>query len=59
MSLTFLVSHFDISGKFVNDEQPEKIPFIFKTFRVFHLDISGKVVNFVQLLNISLISTTF
>ena len=45
MFSTLLVFHLEISGKNINDEHKEKIPFInltFIAFIVFHLEISDK-----------------
>ena len=45
MLSTLFVFHLEISGKDINDEHKEKIPFInltFIAFIVFHLEISDK-----------------
>ena len=42
MSITFLVSHNDISGKVNKDEQSLNIQLRLVTYLVFQLDISGK-----------------
>ncbi len=39
------MSHLDKSGKYVNEEQSEKIKDIFLTLEVFQLEISGNVNN--------------
>ena len=40
--LNFEISHLEISGKDINDEQKHKKPFIFKTSEIFHFEILGK-----------------
>ena len=52
--MTFLVSHFDKSGKDDKDSQLANILLISKTLFIFHLDISGKENNDLQLENILL-----
>ena len=57
ISLTFFVSHFDISGKDDKDLQLKNNSLISVTFSVFHFDISeGKENNDLQFLNIKRIS---
>ena len=51
MLLTLLTIQFEISGKEINDLQPENSPLIFVTLSVFHLEISGNDFNDEQLKN--------
>ena len=46
--VTLEVSHFDISGKEINEIQLENREFILITLEVSHFDISGKEVNALQ-----------
>ena len=39
------MSHLDISGKYVNDEQPENSILISMVLLIFYFDISGKAFN--------------
>ena len=42
MSVTLLIFHFEISGKYDNDEQPQNILLKLVTLFVFQFEISGK-----------------
>ena len=49
--ITLFISHDEISGKEVNEEELLNKLFIFCTFFVFHFEISGKSVNILKFEN--------